>query len=104
MMTTDTILEAAIAAFRTRYRDRPWVTWESQDEPVQLRWVRVAELTMDGAITSGREFREKYLDGLGAPDRDTDKEWTELGLDQRRLWNDAVTAIQRVAMEARAAA
>lgn len=104
MMTTDTIREAAKSAFATRYRDRPWVTWESQDDPVHLRWVRVAELTMDGAITSGREFRENYLDGLGAPDRDTDKEWAELGLDQRRLWNDAVTAIQRVAMEARAAA
>lgn len=98
MMTTDTIREAAIAAFRTRYRDRPWVTWESQPAPVQIRWEQAAARVLNGNDTTGHDLRAFYITGMSA------KSWTELGLDQRRLWNDAVTAIQRVAMEARAAA
>lgn len=100
MMTTDTIGEAAIAAFTERYRGRP-ATWDTQDEPVQLRWIRVTALALNGNITSGREFREKYLDGIGAPDRDTDKEWIQISRDDRNSWDDVYDTVQAIGDKAR---
>ena len=96
MITTDTDHVAARVAFQCRYRDRPWVRWESQDAPVQERWACVTRRVISGEITTGHAFRAAYLDGLGAPDRDTDKEWGELGIAQRYLWNDVILAIRRV--------
>lgn len=103
MITTQTITVAAKAAFQCRYRDQPWHRWESQDWRIQYRWERVTARVLNGEITTGHAFRAAYLDGIGAPDRDTDKEWGELPLSKRVLWNDVITAIRRVCVVEEAA-
>lgn len=98
-MTTATIDAAARAAFATKYRDRPWHLFDQQPESVQLRWIRVTARALNGEITTGRMFREAYLDGIGASDRDTDKEWSEIGTQQRFLWQGALDAAVYAARE-----
>jgi len=76
---------ATRAAFAQRYRFRPY-TFDAQQPAVQDRWRVVTERVLAGEVKSGREFRDAYLDGIGAPDRDTDKQWTEIGPAERASW------------------
>jgi hypothetical protein len=85
-MTTAVIDAATQAAFRARYRTRLFVIFDQQPDAVQRRWRCVAEMVITGEVKSGREFRDSYLDGIGAPDRDTDKQWTEIGPAERASW------------------
>lgn len=89
MMTLDTIDKATRAAFKQRYHDRPFHRFDSQPFPIQCRWTLVCAKVLNGEIRDGKTFREKYLDGIGAPDRMSDKTWDELSRRDRYDW-DAV--------------
>lgn len=103
-MTTAVTEAATQAAFRQRYRNRPFVRFADQKPGVQLRWTVVATQVVQGIVTSGRQFRDTYLDGIGAPDRETDKQWAEIGPAERASWNavyeSAVHAADRAKLEA----
>ena len=86
-MTTAVIEAATLAAFAERYRDRPFVLFSRQPHGVRLRWTLVATKVVQRNVKSGREFRDAYRDGIGAPDRDTDKEWIQLSRADRESWD-----------------
>ena len=93
-MNAIVIDHAAQAAFRSRYQDRPWVTWESQANAVQIRWTVVAARVLNGDITAAEELRDAYIYGMVA------KSWSEIGVSQRHLWTRALDAMKRAAESA----
>ena len=94
-MTTAVTNAATLAAFSERYRDRPFVLFNRQPDAIQARWRCVIDLIREGKVTSGKQFRDTYLDGIGAPDRDTDKEWIQLSRADRESWDRVYLAAVR---------
>ena len=94
-MTTAVTNAATLAAFSERYRDRPFVLFSRQPDAIQARWRRVIDLIREGKVTSGRKFREVYVDGF--PDM---KAWTEIGRDERESWDAVFSAAQAAARRA----
>lgn len=86
-MTTDDLDAATRAAFNHRYRDRIGHRFDAQPWEVQKRWTLICAKVLNGDIHDGKTFRAKYLEDLGAWDRNTDKEWHELSRHDRHEWD-----------------
>lgn len=97
MMTTAVLENATRDAFKQRYRDRPWHRYDSQPGPVKDRWAYVVALVLGGTITSGRDFRAKYLEGFAGTD--ALKTWSQISAHERSEWSRVYDAAARHASE-----
>ena len=100
MITTDTILAAAIAAFNTRYKGRP-VRWDAQDPGIQQRWIQITAYALNGSVTNGQEFRYRYIRDH-YPHDDAVKDWSQIGRKERDSWNAVYGAVRATGEQATA--
>ena len=98
MITTDTILAAAIAAFNTRYKGRP-VRWDAQDPGIQQRWIQITAYALNGSVTNGQEFRYRYIRDH-YPHDDAVKDWSQIGRKERDSWNAVYGSVRATGEQA----
>ena len=99
MMTTETILDAAVAGFSTYYHNRPYYTWATCEDANRIMWEQIAEQVLDGTFTRAAEAHDYYMQLHAYP-----VPWSDISTRTRDRWVQAWWAMIRVRDTAKVAA
>jgi hypothetical protein len=97
-LTTDTIREAAQAAYRTYYGKRTWHQWETAGNATQIRWEQLAAQVLHGTFRNAIQCHAYYSDGLVDA-----VEWAGLKPGTRAKWRDVLETIRSTGQRREAA-
>ena len=90
-MTTETIHEAAKAAYRVYFGTRITRQWHTDSVPVQRRWERVAAMVLNGNIKRPPDLRFRYFEGYFCV-----RPWEDIPRLERDRWDRALESIKWV--------